>query len=159
MSLSYLYGQISDAEQIIARLQQEMLGLERFRGQLNNEAATFEQQVFQKRSAISKTTALPNVKIAKRYHEKMDVALGGAFQENVYSCFDGADSQIIQAMQQVQAEIEEQRRRIGSLEIQIAEEKMREARRIQQEQQRQEWQRREEQRIRNQNKWGEERWL
>ena len=133
MSLSYLRGQLSDAQQRIAQLQQEHAGLEQFAFQVSSDSVFFESQLLEKRTSIAKAGNLLNAKVAAGYYEKMSTAFGQGFQSNVYSCFDGVIIQVNQAIKQVEDEIAEQKRIIASLEEQISDEQARGERRRQEE--------------------------
>lgn len=132
-SIAELERQIMLAEQHIRRLEQELEGLYAFREENNQAVGQFQGQLAAKQEVASRTSFLDiKTTLAPRLNTRMNQAIGASFQSGVFHQFDEVHTQIWNAINQVDQEIEQQRSIISNCnwritEIRLEEQRAREA--------------------------------
>lgn len=132
-SIAELESQIMLAEQQIRQLEQELEGLYAFRDENNQAVGQFESQLAAKQEMASRTSMLEKkTTLAARLNARMNQAIGVSFQNVIFGQFDEVHTQIWNAINQVNQEIEQQRSIISNCnwkitEIRIEEQRAREA--------------------------------
>ncbi len=129
MGIELLDMRLAQAENRLWELQKELDGLQCAVSEVGRDAGVFSEQLARKRHLSGEAASLANSSVAVGFGRMMGERLGSEFQASVNSCFDGMRRQIDGAIEQVRAEIDDERRRIGMLheEISAEHERMREA--------------------------------